>query len=749
MKLSIAMIVKNEEKNIERCLKSFIEIQKKLKSEIIVVDTGSSDRTVELAKKYTNKVFLHKWDGNFANMRNISISYCSGEWILIVDADEVLENVEAVWRFFESEDCKKVNSASIIFKNYSSNIDEKYILGTLFRLFRNKNKIEYIGRVHEQPKIVLPACNTDITFKHYGYSRSDYKLMQYKYERNRDLLLLDLEENPEDEYTLFQLAQTYSMANKEEKALECIEKAYEILQTKEYQALYIYHFYARCLMTSQAYLKVIDVCNKAFEKGAKNLDFYYLIGKAYEFQNDYKNAINYLEKYFEVRDEMSKDISKLDSTIVSYSYSKEQQVIVEIIMLYFREFKFDKIIDLFESAKCTKETIEKIKELYFYSSMYYGNENNILEYYKDKSLTDSDVENIIGDIKKARKEFDDFDYVGFSNKLLVLDNRLKSYFKNLYGKTLNENEFSEIDLNNYYTWKGYIFSDLLKSNSKYINRLSKLTYNDILAYINNSLEDYFNIEKCIEFTEMNFLNTDIEGINLTCIIEDLLIRNISIEGVTYEKLFYRTIINRRNFIKRIYKEEFYNGNFTNIISSRVDKFYITLFKTLENLKNDKLKAIRELKELVKDYSEYTKIVDFIKDNLIEVEITYEMIKEKENICNAVEGMINSDSLVEVEEILLELKTTFKFDEKILLLLGVIKYMKNEISDAMLFFARVLELNEKNFDANYNLAVLLEGSNKIEESKFYYNKAIECTDVINEKEQILEIISSLNKKSVEV
>ena len=87
MKLSVAMIVKNESVLIERCLKSVVEAD-----EIVVVDTGSTDNTVELAKKYTTKVYTdYKWEAHFANARNHAISKCTGDWIFTIDADDWLE----------------------------------------------------------------------------------------------------------------------------------------------------------------------------------------------------------------------------------------------------------------------------------------------------------------------------------------------------------------------------------------------------------------------------------------------------------------------------------------------------------------------------------------------------------------------------------------------------------------------------------------------------------------------------------
>ena len=87
MKLSVAIIVKNEEAMIRSCLESVKDAD-----EIIVVDTGSEDRTAEIAREYTKKIRPNLWEEDFSKARNFSCSLCSGEWILSIDADEQLEN---------------------------------------------------------------------------------------------------------------------------------------------------------------------------------------------------------------------------------------------------------------------------------------------------------------------------------------------------------------------------------------------------------------------------------------------------------------------------------------------------------------------------------------------------------------------------------------------------------------------------------------------------------------------------------
>ena len=188
MKLSIAMIIKNEEKTLERCLKSLSLLKNKIDYELIIVDTGSTDNSIEIAKKYTDKVYNHKWNNNFADMRNISISYCKGGWILIIDADEVLENPEELVKVLNSKDINKYNTISIYQKNILSDDCTDYSIVDVFRCFKNSKEFKFTGIIHEQPNIYLPKKSSNITLFHDGYKKNDLITAKNRYKRNISLL---------------------------------------------------------------------------------------------------------------------------------------------------------------------------------------------------------------------------------------------------------------------------------------------------------------------------------------------------------------------------------------------------------------------------------------------------------------------------------------------------------------------------------------------------------------------------------
>ena len=89
--ISIAMIVKNEEKILDNTLRALKDNEF---NDIVIVDTGSTDKTKEIAKKYTNKVYDYKWDNDFSRARNYSLTKTDNDLVLIVDADEILKSLD-------------------------------------------------------------------------------------------------------------------------------------------------------------------------------------------------------------------------------------------------------------------------------------------------------------------------------------------------------------------------------------------------------------------------------------------------------------------------------------------------------------------------------------------------------------------------------------------------------------------------------------------------------------------------------
>lgn len=267
IKLSIGMIVKNEEENLDKCLTALQPLLKGVNSELIIADTGSSDRTVEIALNYTKQIYYFDWCDDFAKARNYILEKAKGEWFLYIDADEWFEKVDLIIKFLNSQESDGYNDACFILKNYDSfnrsgNFTEEYIK----RLFRIMPGRKFQGTIHEYVLQVGQLKFIDEHIIHYGYVQENRDLKKHKKNRrNLPLLLQELEKTPDNLQMLYQLAQEYL----------CIDNKDKLLET----------------------------CNKILKKYGDEIDSYYVI-KAYWMLNyiyisrgEYSKVIEFADDY--------------------------------------------------------------------------------------------------------------------------------------------------------------------------------------------------------------------------------------------------------------------------------------------------------------------------------------------------------------------------------------------------------------------------------------------------------------------
>ncbi len=244
--ISICMIVKDEEEMLGQCLESVVDAA----DEIIVVDTGSKDKTVEIAESFGAKVFHHPWNDNFSEARNHSLSYAGSDWILIIDADEVLER-EDIPKLLESKWKKEYDA--ICYAVYSVlpgqiggvNMGKNYSA----RLFKNKKSIYYEGIVHNLLRMPKKNATAEIRMYHYGYDLRPEK-MGNKFKRSLSLLLKQIEEDPGDIFARYNTAQMYLSRGIFKEAEEHASKIIEICKPNDMgqQHLYLMGLYQLALI---------------------------------------------------------------------------------------------------------------------------------------------------------------------------------------------------------------------------------------------------------------------------------------------------------------------------------------------------------------------------------------------------------------------------------------------------------------------------------------------------------------------
>ena len=207
--LTIGMIVKNEIRCLERCLKALQPLRDAMPCELIIADTGSNDGTREIAEKYADVVFDFPWINDFSAARNSVMDRASGEWFLSVDADEYLdEDCEELVNYLKSPDIQRNDFCGIVIRNYSTtDLIGPYSDFMAIRMVRMSTGARYCGAIHEMwdysGKLQIYGLRKTV-FHHDGYVGFGTEAAQEKQKRNMDLLKAELKKDPHNLKTLMQ-----------------------------------------------------------------------------------------------------------------------------------------------------------------------------------------------------------------------------------------------------------------------------------------------------------------------------------------------------------------------------------------------------------------------------------------------------------------------------------------------------------------------------------------------------------------
>jgi O-antigen biosynthesis protein len=258
--LSLCMIVKNEEEHIAKCLRSVRQVV----DEMIVVDTGSTDKTMDIARVFGAKVFEFPWIGDFSEARNYSLSKAEGGWILILDADEVLSPLD----YQEMREIVKRHSSSpvaytIVTRNYVNSVGmvgwmhnngqypeetgAGWIPSPKVRLFTRREDVFFSDPVHEslessitKARIPIRPCN--IVVHHYGKLAGERTQ-----KKGEDYYLLGrtkLQNQPTNPKALQELALQAWVLGKHEEAVELWLKLIDLPECNPTAEAYMYLSFA-------------------------------------------------------------------------------------------------------------------------------------------------------------------------------------------------------------------------------------------------------------------------------------------------------------------------------------------------------------------------------------------------------------------------------------------------------------------------------------------------------------------------
>lgn len=292
--LSVCMIVKNEEDVIVRAIDSIRKVLLNVVNEIIVVDTGSTDNTKKLIEKMDCRVFDFEWCKDFSKARNFSISKASNDWVLILDADEFVVDVNEneVVKFIEDMNNTAMGQVSVV--SYGDIKGERYEISSLVRIF-NRNYVEYERSIHEIPVNINKnkeekLVELGLILHHTGYIESVRK-EKCKASRNIEMLNTTLKEK-NNNYLRMHLAKSYIELRKYDDAIKELESV--ILDSDSFKYTYYTDSvveYIRSFINSGRYSEALE-CEKYWDRCYGKAEYVYFMGHAYLKNGYFEKAMD-------------------------------------------------------------------------------------------------------------------------------------------------------------------------------------------------------------------------------------------------------------------------------------------------------------------------------------------------------------------------------------------------------------------------------------------------------------------------
>ncbi|WP_217302335.1 glycosyltransferase family 2 protein [Clostridium sp. 001] len=695
MLLSIAMMVKNEENHLEECLKSLQPIRNKIKSELIIVDTGSTDRTVEIAKKFTDKVYFHNWNNNFSEMRNITINYSKGDWIFIIDGDEVVNNCEEMVKFFVKKQYCKYNSATLEVKSIQSTRTEDYALIVSPRLFKNDGNFYYSGAVHNQAHYELPTAAIKSDIIHYGYISDDLELMEKKFKRTSTLLINELKKDPQNVYYRYQLSVSYAMHKDFKESLEEARKSYNFmkgLNVEDYKDyLFVYNNYVKQLLQSGEYDEIETIVKEALSIDENNLDLYLYMAKLKFVTEFHEEAKLYYKKYLEIL--KNEDISKLNMTVIVYTADKFEIAYKDLFSIYYEENNYEQakeMLNHIEDINFIVDNIDKIIKCFIIDNDF----ESLKDYYIKFAIGENETayKSFLYSVEELLKEVGESIRLGFyklfsdeeSNYSTLNKIRLEYYLgdRKVIGSEI-ENLASKINLNKAPAFFGDIFYYAVKINfslDKLFIKVSEKNLGTYLKYIkeyhtdfNGSVTNYLRLEKS-------------ENIGAYKVGKTLLRTLLSDEGLSdqdYLKLTKLYINYGISYVENLYNTEILEEEFLYEMKDNEEIFFLIMRKANNCIiRNDELNYIRNLKKALEHVPVMKRGIELLLNEIDEKQqhTNSEMEKLKVEFKENIKNMIKNGNIEAAEALIEEYENIVDNDAEIVLFKSQISIEKLKTSN---------------------------------------------------------------------
>ncbi|MCM1565417.1 MAG: glycosyltransferase [Dehalobacter sp.] len=625
MKLSIGMMVKNEEKNLERCLESLKPLLNAVSSELIIVDTGSMDQTVEIARKYTDKIYFHPWEDDYSKMRNITVQYTRGDWFMFVDADEELVDHKPIVQFLTTKASKNINAAAIKINNiYHFNEPSKIGTGVVTRLFRKTAKFGFRGVIHEEPIFNPPLAVIDTVLLHYGYPADDPELKKRKFKLYEPILQQAIEKDPENIGLLFYLSNTIATFKNHKDALEPAIRAYETAKRKNsdpVEYFYVYGTLAILYNDNGEYKKTVEIAQEGLEYREWAIDLWFCLAKAQGMLKKYQEAIASYQKFLYYAENYEQYLGK-DPRILANSISKTEEVYYDLGVMYKEMYqKADalEVLEKIESIELVEKAVPHQIALYLSLEKYKGIKGF---YNKIKAFAKKDLEKsfclaleslLLSENDDKRKEAagffqsEDSEY-GLLNKIRLwepenVSSQLLDGIKNL---PLNELGF-------YY---GDVFYFLIKRKLPLGSVNLKIQEQELELFFKYLTEKYLDfVQDCYAYLLSQDEEAAIEEKRIHKILRRIILEAEHLDEAKYDQVLDRYIKEGIVYIRQIYRPELFENDKPYLLANKEEIFFYYLDKARSVENFDQAQYVRCLKKALLEYPDMKKGIEILLNRL--------------------------------------------------------------------------------------------------------------------------------------
>ncbi|MGB5823285.1 MAG: glycosyltransferase [Proteocatella sp.] len=695
MKLSIPMMVKNESKYLKQVLESLKPIMEAVESELIIIDTGSEDDTVEIARRYTDRVYFHKWNNDFSQMRNITLGYAKGEWLLVIDGDEVLENPQPIIDFLLSKKRNKTETGLLSIRNITNeNDDTTFPVCQSPRIFRNRPDFRYTGAVHNQPSHKLPYQEIPATLIHYGYISTDKELMEKKFKRTGEILRAELEKDPGNIYYWYQLSVTYSMHKDDNLAIEPIEKAYSLAAiTKSGLRSYIY-IYPHMIMM---YISIGDfdkaekICEEALDIADKYPDINFFAGKIKAIKNEYEEASRYYMNYLDLLQNFEGSEFKKDITLPHYSLNRYEEVYGDLSIICLKLEKYRESLAYYDKLKNTDLRL-KHRSSFINSCIKLYEYDRLKKTYEDDlhSGDRKSIETFEMHIENARAEIDDTkraeleslfseipsDYAVL-NRVRIIEREASDKIDNDVLGAIEALDFSEMPI-----FYGDIIYYMMKRKQPLSDILSTLNLAEIRLYLDDFVkkDPEFHVY-ALEYIKNSIVN-DIKDARVNKELEKYALLMDNLEDEDFSYMLERYLEDGIYYIKKLYHPDIIEKEMVSEIKEQDEAFLLYLYKGRLKKNSDPAEYVRYLKKAIQVYP-FKKAIEVLKDEMehhLNPPVNEEMESLKKQFKENIKVLIAGDMIDQAEEVIRQYEQIINGDLEILLFKSQISLMKSEEKD---------------------------------------------------------------------